>query len=148
MRTDDSWPKLILMLVWAMIKVVGMYAGVLFVAAGATVYTLHFIYGTRVMNPRLPESIILGFVIEALCTYGYHSWLGKLIGLRNLVIYSLGIVFPVLLAIALLVALATSRKKFAVRDIAVLIACAAVYYPAYSFLKARKALLIPRVRKV
>jgi len=147
MPTDDPWPKIILMLVWAMIKVVGMYAGVLFVAGGATVYTLHFIYGTRVTNPRLSQLIILGFVIEAICTYGYRSWLGKLIGLRNLVIYSLGIIFPVLMAVALLVGLASRQKEVAALDIAVLIACATLYYLAYSFLKAHKA-LIQRIRKV
>jgi hypothetical protein len=141
MPTDNSWPKLILMLVWRTIKVVGMWAGIFFVSGGAMYCAFHLVYGARIPNPRLPHVIILGLALLASCSYAYHSWIGRLTAFRNLLIYALGVILPVLTGIALARSFALKRKPIELLDGVVLFTCAVVYYVAYSFLKARKALL-------
>lgn len=138
---NESWTKLTLKLIWGLIKLVGMSAGILFLSAGAMLYTLHWIYGTTIRNPRLPQLMVAGLVLQACCTYAYPSWVGKLKAFRNLLLYSMGMVFPFSLGCGLFILVTSKKITFGLLEVSILIACGVLYYLAYSFLKARNALI-------
>ncbi len=143
---EEPWATLAPKIIWYVIKRIGLAMGIMAVSGGAAFYTLHWIYGTPIRNPRLPQFIIIGLVIQVSCAYvSYRSWLGKLVTLRNFIIYSMGLIFPFFVGVLLLRHFKFKITAIGPLDISILIVCGTLYYISYSFLKARN-LLLPRFK--
>jgi hypothetical protein len=97
--------------------------GAAVVGGGAAAYTLHWKYGTPLRNPYWPHIALVGLVLLFVSTFTFRSRFNKWIVFRSIVLFTMGIIYPLCMILFLLKNVFSGYIPIGFQEIIIWIVC-------------------------